>query len=175
MSERVQGLKAVAAVLGCSVDTVERLLRQPVDPLRLLRARHEREPWNLRSRLLAYRKRRNSRRDRWGNPLDPELLATVLDGWIRIARLVRVSVDQAQELARREVDPLPVWYTRAGRVRALPCAVRDWYDAQHRQHVDPAEVRSGAEPEVASGDRARSGTGGADPVKGAKVRPCRAA
>jgi hypothetical protein len=126
--QRIQGLRAVAHVLGCSVATVKRLLRRKRDPLRLLRADHEREPWHLRSRLLAFRRR-------WRTPEDAELLATVLEGWLRIAKVARVTVRQAQELARREVDPLPVWYTRTGRARALPCALRDWYDGQQRQHV----------------------------------------
>lgn len=155
--ERVRGLRAVARVLGCSVATVGRLLRRPRDPLRLLRAEYEREPWHLRSRLLAFRRRYRAKRDERGAPMDPELLATAVSGWIRIARIARVTVQQAQDLARREVDPLPVWYTRTGRVRALPCAVRDWYDAQPRQHVDllAEGMRSEAEPEVATGDRAR--------------------
>jgi hypothetical protein len=172
----VTGLKAIAKILGCSVATVQRLLRRPYDrerfrcgPLRLMRARHEREPWYPRARLLAFRRR-------WRTPDDPALLATVVEGWVRVARIARVSVDLAQELATREVDPLPVWYTRTGRVRALPCALRDWYDAQHQPHIEPVDlVRSEAEPETASGDRARSAADHRTPVKGAKVKPRRAA
>jgi hypothetical protein len=175
--ERVQGLKAIAEVLGCSVATVQRLLRRPFDPvrfrcgpLRLLRADYEREPWYPRSRLLAFRRR-------WQTPDDPALLATVVEGWVRVARIARVSVDLAQALAAREVDPLPVWYTRTGRVRALPCALRDWYDAHHGPHIEPGqEMRSGAEPEAATGDRARSGSGfGTDDKGPAKVGRRRAA
>lgn len=162
--ERVVGIGSVASVLGCSKQTVRRLLRRPVDPLRLWRAEHEKLPWAPRRRLELFRRR-------WQTPKDPELLATVVRGWTAISRVVRVSVRVAVALARRKVDPLPVWHTKKGLARALPCALRDWYDAQIRQHMPlvlkggpttredvcpPSALRSGERcaRETATGDRA---------------------
>lgn len=164
--ERVVGIGAVARVLGCSKPTVRRLLRRPVDPLRLWRAEYEKPPWAPRRRLELFRRR-------WQTPKDPELLASVLRGWSAIARVVRVSVRLARTLARRKVDPLPVWFTEKGLARALPCALRDWYDAHVRQHVplvfeggpttreDVCPPRTSSERrmrETATEDRARSAT-----------------
>lgn len=126
--ERVVGIGSVARVLGCSKRTVRRLLRRSVDPLRLWRAEHEKLPWAPRRRLELFRRR-------WQTPKDPDLLATVVRGWAAISRVVRVSVRVAIAMARRTVDPLPVWHTKKGLARALPCALRDWYDAHVRQHV----------------------------------------
>lgn len=148
MSDRVQGLAEIARVVGCSVPSLYQLLARTSDPLRLLKAPHERKPWQSRAQLVAFRRR-------WANPNDPAI--EVVRGWLAIAKTVRVSVTSAKELAVRPVDPLPVFRQGVG-VRAFRCALLDWFDAQQRQHVlrsGESKMRSEAEPEKATRNRAR--------------------
>ena len=132
----VRGRRDIAKVLGRSIRTVVRWQHRPSDPLRLWSSDHDPTPWALRSRLVAYRQRRNA---------DPD--APRVQSWATIAAMLGprvvgrdgdvrqgVSVDHAQRLAVRAKDPLPT--ERSGRrVWAYTYAVLDWVDAQNRPHV----------------------------------------
>lgn len=120
----VKGQKAIARELRCSIATMKRWQRLPSDPLRLWSSEHDRRPWALRSRLVAYRLRRQE---------DPAAVRIV--SWAGIAALVVMSVDQAQRLERRQEDPLPVARDPHGGVWAYKDALLDWLDAQNRPHV----------------------------------------
>jgi hypothetical protein len=155
----VKGIKSVAGVLGCSPATVYELLARPSDPLRLFSADHDRSPWQLRSRLVAFRRR-------WQSPESiPE--ADRVSGWVAVARIIGTSVRLAQTLADRKADPLPVLRTRTGRVFAIREALLDWLDGQNRPHRSRlvtarkrgAASEAGSARENTTRDRARSETG----------------
>ena len=119
----VKGREAIARELRVSLRTMQRWVRRASDPLRLWSSEHDRVPWALRSRLVAYRQRRQ------GDPEQPRIV-----GWAAIAATLGVSVRCAQDLAGREHDPLPVAKSRA-RVWAYAHALLDWLDGQNRPHV----------------------------------------
>lgn len=132
----VRGRPAIARVLRCSVATMLRLTKRPSDPLRLWSSEHDREPWALRSRLVAYRQR-------WRTPDDPAIPR--VKGWEAIGKCLGVHPETAEKLARREDDPLPVGFSATGRREAYLHAILDWLDGQNRPHGERAR-RMRAEP-----------------------------
>ncbi len=149
--EAVRGVKSLCVLLGCTHRTLYALAARPVDPLRLWSAAHDPTPWQLRSRLVAFRRR-------WRTPEDPALVSSRLLGWMRIAGALpgprggRMSLATARRLAEREVDPLPVHRTREGKPYAYREALLDWLDWQTRRHgesrlVTARKSRKGCEAE----------------------------
>ena len=62
---------------------------------------------------------------------------TPVDGWKSIARVVALSPSTCRRLARRDVDPLPV-FVYLGRVVAWPAKLVEWQERQlvHYRHAD---------------------------------------
>lgn len=56
--------------------------------------------------------------------------AEVLKGWDNIAAVLEVRRSAAMRYAKRDVDPLPVWYDHAERPRLHVAAAQAWIDRQ---------------------------------------------
>lgn len=121
----VRGRCAIARVLRCHPNTLDGLTQRRVDPLRLWSSDHDRTPWALRSRLVAYRQR-------WQTPDDPAIPR--VRGWDAIGQTIGVHPETAERLARRGYDPLPVGFSATGKREAYLHAILDWLDAQNRPH-----------------------------------------
>lgn len=133
----VRGASAICRVLRCSRRILYAWMRRPSDPLRLWSTDYESQPWALRSRLVAYRKR-------WQTPDDPALPR--VRGWDAIGACVGVSGEYAALLAKRKNDPLPVGFSATGRREAYLHAILDWLDGQNRPHLRAMAERAEKKP-----------------------------
>lgn len=127
----VAGMTALAKLLRCSPQTVQRWTKLPFDPLRLRThpSRDDNYPIQRRDRVVAWRIRT------WGAAEEKAALEVVY-GWPEIAEMCDTDEQRAREMAARLRDPLPVQPTRrvnpaSGRlaVWAYADAIRDWLSA----------------------------------------------
>lgn len=133
----MRGVPAICRVLHCSRRTLYVWMRRDKDPLRLWSSEHDEEPWALRSRLVAYRKR-------WRTPDDPALPR--VRQLAAIGACIGVTADTAAALAKREHDPLPVGFSATGKREAYLHAILDWLDGQNRPHLRAMMDRAEKKP-----------------------------
>jgi hypothetical protein len=163
------GWDDLGAALGCSARQAHRYAARRVDPLPVWYLHEDGPPRVLRSRLDAWRRRnlaggRGERKVR---------------RWAEICRRVELSRTAAWAAMRFGIDPLPVFIDADGHPWAWASALVDWTERRRRTYRQRREqralvaaagrMRSGAEPEASTGDRARSATGVNGRVKMEKV------
>lgn len=125
--KRVEGEKAIAEFVGCSVAWLRVEVATYPDPVPVRRFRRRRI-WGFRDRLELWRRR---------HPLDgapPSGDLVVLVGREDILRVVRLTPRQLRRLlpwsSPLALDPLPVWRGEDGQLRAYRDALHDWLDRQ---------------------------------------------
>lgn len=153
------GWDDVGAGLGCSPRQAQRYAELPSDPLPVWYLHEKGPPRILRSRLVAWRRRRlaGGRGER------------KVRRWAEICRRVELSRTAAWAAARWSHDPLPIERDAEDRPFAYVTALRDWKERRRRTFQQRREQRAIA---VAFGPAEEPSTSAApkNRARGGKVR-----
>lgn len=124
MTEWLSGYKEISVATGKGESTIRKEAATYPDPLpvRKLGRKHV---WALHDRIRLHEQRHAS-------DVHPIPGIPIIEGWVRIAKMVHLSASRARHLAPWSAaappDPLPVFRLSSGTIAAYRDAVVDWLD-----------------------------------------------